>query len=109
MKKEFVNLRQTRVYSGWLIHKIFGSPVSYILYIVLLAPFIVDAILIHDFKIADYQVLSFLIGLILVGLYIESVFMKEHISQDKVKPVINENNLACYISFDLLAHIHGKG
>lgn len=102
MKNAYTNVRPTRAYAGLLLHRLFVSPASYVVYLMVLLP-----VLLQGHKAHDYTSFYLVVGLLLFGLHVESLYIKEEL-EDDTEPVIDANNLACYLTFDVLRHVRHK-
>lgn len=99
MSTRTLHLRQTRAYAGVFLHRLFVSPISYVVYMMALLPLAHTA-----FYKNDYTTLSLVTGLLLFALHVEALFIQQEL-EDDIEPVLDANNLGCYLTFDYLRRL----
>jgi ATP-dependent Clp protease ATP-binding subunit ClpC len=86
-----------------MLHRILVSPLSVVVYVLLLAPLFLEAA-----TTGDYTLLGTAVGFILFAVHIERKFIERKLMYDE-EPVLSRSNLGCYVTFDVVKHIHGRG
>ena len=97
------DIRSTRAYTGLILHRIFVSPLSIVVYVLLLAPIGLQAT-----QTGDYTFFAAIVGLLAFGIHVEGKFIQQKLEDDD-EPVINRNNLGCFMTFAVIRRIHGRG
>lgn len=97
------DIRPTRAYTGLMLHRIFVSPVSVLMYALLLGPLVL-----HSMLTEDYSTLFSIAALIAFGVHAERKFIERKLLRDD-EPVLSRSNLGCYVTYDIVRHIHGRG
>ncbi|MDA1208430.1 MAG: AAA family ATPase [bacterium] len=97
------NVRPTRAYAGLILHRVFVSWFSIIVYTAALVP-----LGFSSYTSGKYLLLGIIIALIAFGFHIESLFIKHKLIDDEEK-VLSKSNLGCYVTYEMVSHLHGRG
>lgn len=97
------DIRPTRAYTGLLLHRIFVSPFSVVVYVLLLAPLFLESAI-----TGDYTLLGTAVAFILFAIHVERKFIERKLTDDD-EPVLSRSNLGCYVTYDIVKHIRGRG
>jgi len=97
------DIRPTRAYMGLILHRLFVSPFSLVVYVLLLAPIGLRAT-----ETGDYTFFAAVIALLSFAIHIEGTFIARKLQDDR-EPVLNSHNLGCYMTFDMVRAIQGRG
>ena len=103
MSSVYLDIRPTRAYTGLMLHRLFVSPFSLVVYVLLLAPMGLRAS-----QTGNYENFVFVIALLLFGVHVEGKFIKRKLERDEER-VISKRNLGCYITFAVIRNIRGRG
>ena len=97
------DIRPTRAYTGLFMHRVFVSPISFVVYVLALAPVGLRAT-----ETGDYSTFAIITALLLFGIHVENRFIKRKLARDE-EQVIDKENLGCFVTFDVIRRIRGRG
>lgn len=103
MSAYWFDIRPTKAYAGLIVHRIVGSPLSYVLYALVCGP-----LLLWSIGAGYLPQIGTMVLLLVFGLHVERLFTAQKLRRDEEK-VINKKNLGCYVTFDIIKHIRSRG